>query len=136
MPLGANYYVIPRIIYDTSNPSATDDITKGVEVGQLWINTITKDVYCCIANTTGAARWHSQVHQIDPLESTVANFQTDINNAVSNKTFLITPEIMYNQAASIGYDVTIPATANAWSIGVVTIEVGHTVTVDGIWTIV
>ena len=134
MPLGDEYYVIPRVVYKTSNPTIIDDNTKGMEVGQFWQNTTTKDIFCCIDNTTGAARWYTSVFQVDPLEATVPDFQVEIDNAVTNKNWFITPEVIFSNSDIIDYDLSIPGTA--LSLGPITIEVGHTVTVDGIWTII
>lgn len=136
MPIGSDYYVIPRIVYSTSNPGITHDTTMGMENGQIWINISTKDVFRCIDNTANAAKWYTCIHQIDPLETSIPSFQTELNRAITNKTFMITPEILYNTSSSIGYNVTIPAAANAMSIGSITIEDGFTVQVDGTWTIV
>jgi hypothetical protein len=135
MPVGSDYYVIPRVIYKASNPTISDDINKGVEVGQEWVNTTTKDIFYCIDNTSTAARWYKSVFQLDPLETTVPSYQTEINNAVANKTFFITPEVMYYNSDTIAYDLTIPVASNAVSMGPMSISPGFTVTVNGTWTI-
>lgn len=41
----------------TSNPTATDDISKNYFVGSKWVNTTTKIEFTCIDNTSGAAIW-------------------------------------------------------------------------------
>ena len=38
-------------------PTATDDFSKGVQVGALWLDTLTSNWYVCVDNTTGAAVW-------------------------------------------------------------------------------
>ena len=41
----------------TSDPTVDDDISKGYEVGSIWINTSTPAFYYCKDNTDGAAVW-------------------------------------------------------------------------------
>jgi hypothetical protein len=136
MPIGSDYYVILRTIYKDGNPSLTDSVSKGIEIGQKWVNTTTKDEFFCIDNTDGAARWQSPVFQIDPLETTTPDFQADIADAIARRTLFVTPEVIYNSVSIIEYDLTIPVTATAMSVGPVTIATGYTVTVEGTWTIV
>ena len=46
-----------RPIEQITNPGVTDDISKGYQVGQRWINTATDDIYTCTDNSLGAADW-------------------------------------------------------------------------------
>lgn len=41
----------------TSNPTVSDDITKGFDVGTIWINTSSNAVYVSTNSSTGAAVW-------------------------------------------------------------------------------
>lgn len=41
----------------TTAPSATDDSSKGYEVGSSWINQTTDTAYICVDATVGAAIW-------------------------------------------------------------------------------
>ena len=136
MPIGTSYYVIPKIVYRTTIPTITDDISRGIEVGSLWVNTTTGDSFQCRDNTIGAAKWYGMVFQIDPVENMVPNFQTEINLAAASRNLFITPEIIYSGNPSLTYDITIPTLASALSVGPITIEDGITVTVDGFWTII
>jgi hypothetical protein len=130
------YYLIPRIVYRTSNPLVNDDVDFGMEIGQVWVNTSTGESFICKDNTAGAAKWYKGIFQLSFADDTVPSFQTEINDATTNKQLFITPEIIYNSNSSIAYNVTIPTDSSALTIGPITIDDGYTVTVDGIWTIV
>lgn len=41
----------------TTDPGSTDDKTSGYSVGSHWVNNITRFVFVCVDNTTGAAVW-------------------------------------------------------------------------------
>lgn len=48
----------PRHNYTaTTDPSVTDDRTKGFGVGSNWLNTITKTQFTCVVSTASAAIW-------------------------------------------------------------------------------
>ena len=128
------YYVIPHVIYDTGNPGVSDDIMKGIEVGQIWQNTTTLDFFICIDKSSGAAKWRQLYVGFDPTENIVPSFQTEINNSVMLDNMLFTPQVTYMRG-TIDYDLTIPVSANAFSVGPVTVSPGRTVTVNGTWVI-
>jgi hypothetical protein len=136
MPIGTSYYVIPKVVYRTTNPTITDDTSTGIEVGQLWVNTATGSSFQCRDNTVGAAKWYGMVFQLDPTTNMVPDYQDEIDAAATSKNLFITPEIIYSGNPSITYDITIPTLASALSVGPITIEDGITVTVDGIWTVI
>lgn len=46
-----------RIVQFTSAPGAGDDEHDGYEVGTIWVNTTTDNVYICADNAIGAAVW-------------------------------------------------------------------------------
>jgi hypothetical protein len=131
-----NYYVIPRTVFSDVNPNNHSDSTAGMEIGQVWVNTTTKDIFQCKSNAVGEAKWYSAIFQMDPLANTVPSYQEEINNAALNNNFFFTPEIIYGGNPVIGYDLTIPTNLSALSIGPITIDTGFTVTVDGNWTVV
>ena len=139
MSVGSNYYVIPRVIYKDADPDVNSDVSHGVEIGQFWKNTTTDDIFCCINNAAGAAVWYTSIFQIDPAEPTMPDYQTEINNMVAKKTFLVTPEIMYvPHTNTINYNVTIPTGAHGVSFGgVMTINEPYVVTIasGAQWTI-
>ncbi len=41
----------------TTNPASGDDITKGFEIGTIWINTSTQNAWISVGHTAGAAVW-------------------------------------------------------------------------------
>lgn len=43
----------------TTDPTATDDITQGYEVGSTWVNVSAGAVFMCKDSTTGAAVWRT-----------------------------------------------------------------------------
>jgi hypothetical protein len=42
-----------------TNPTATDDLLSGYNVGSIWLNKVTNEVWCCTNDTTGAAVWQN-----------------------------------------------------------------------------
>jgi len=137
MTVGTNYYVIPRVVYRGVDPTINDDVNNGMEKGQFWKNETTGDIFCCIENTAGAAKWYTAVFKIDPLESTTPNYQTEIDSVYTKRAFFVTPEILYTPIVnSIEYDVTIPVSTNGVVFGDTTVGLGFTVIVDGIFIII
>lgn len=128
-------YTFPKVNFANANPTVNSDSTKGYIKGCLLINEATGDAFRCLSDTTGAARWLKLVEYLDPLEASVASYQTEINNGYAAGDVFITPQI-YHQKNTVDYDVTIPG--NAMSSGPITIALGKTVTVgaNGVWTIV
>jgi hypothetical protein len=47
------------LVYSNSNPTVTDDNTKGYAVNDVWLNTITGASWKCTSAATGAAVWVS-----------------------------------------------------------------------------
>jgi len=48
----------PRTFAEPSAPDADTDSTQtSVQVGDIWVDTSTNDVYICAASTPGAAVW-------------------------------------------------------------------------------
>ena len=125
-------YWIPRIIYSTSNPTVNADESKGIIVGQTWKNTTTGERFECIGNSTGIARWYKIIDYLDPNETTVPDFQEEIETVVNRGNVLITPEVIY-MSGLIDYPLSIPEAANAMSIGPIVIS--DNITVDGEWVI-
>ena len=49
---------VPNSKYDaTSAPGASDDADSGWQVGSVWVNLTTDNVYLCADATAGAAVW-------------------------------------------------------------------------------
>lgn len=46
-----------RVFSGTVDPAVTDDTNKGIRVGDFFFNTVSLDVFMCIANGVGAAQW-------------------------------------------------------------------------------
>lgn len=44
-------------VQTTSDPTVNDDSDSNYQVGKMWINTATEDVFICVDNTVGAAVW-------------------------------------------------------------------------------
>jgi hypothetical protein len=42
-------------------PTAADDVTTGATVGTVWINTVTQQLWICVANAQGAAVWRGPI---------------------------------------------------------------------------
>lgn len=127
----SEYWVL-RIIYAARNPTINDDDTKGLQHGQMWKNTTTRERFECISNTAGAAKWYKVIDYIDPNETTTPDYQDEIDSVVALGNVLITPEVLY-MSGVIDYPLTIPAVSNAMSIG--PIDISDSVTVDGEWVI-
>lgn len=60
-----------------TNPTITDDGTKGYGVGSYWINTVTKVLFTCFDSTTGAAVWRSGAGLLDNLSATTSPTASD-----------------------------------------------------------
>jgi hypothetical protein len=41
----------------TVDPTTTDDVNAGYDVGSHWINTVTQNEFVCVSNTAGSAVW-------------------------------------------------------------------------------
>lgn len=55
---GAQDYIeVPVATTSTSDPTTSDDSTRNFVPGNVWINTATQNVFDCISNAVGAARW-------------------------------------------------------------------------------
>jgi hypothetical protein len=55
---GAQDYIeVPVATTSTSDPTTSDDSTRNFVPGNVWINTATENVFDCISNAVGAARW-------------------------------------------------------------------------------
>ena len=55
---GAQDYIeVPVATTSTSDPTTSDDSTRNFVPGNVWINAATQNVWTCISNATGAARW-------------------------------------------------------------------------------
>lgn len=39
------------------NPTPSDDETQAVQLGDLWVNTVTEDKFICVSNLAGVAEW-------------------------------------------------------------------------------
>lgn len=55
--IGGSGYRGPKVYKGTAAPTVLNDIADGVDVGDLFLNTTTPDLYVCTANTAGAAAW-------------------------------------------------------------------------------
>ena len=42
-----------------TNPTANDDSTIGVSVGDIWVNTVTLEGFMCVDNSVGQSVWRS-----------------------------------------------------------------------------
>lgn len=42
-----------------SNPTSLDDTLSGYDVGSIWLNKVTNEVWCCTDDTQGAAVWQN-----------------------------------------------------------------------------
>ena len=60
----------------TSDPTVTDDTGDGYAIGSVWLNSSTKAIFICTANTTNAAAWEEVV------TSTGNSFAPTSNNTV------------------------------------------------------
>lgn len=50
-------YVIPKIIYSTTNPTNTDDDSVGYVIGQPWVNTNSREYFICVNTDINNAIW-------------------------------------------------------------------------------
>ena len=51
----------PYVTIINSNPLATNDISEGYLIGNMWINSSTDNIYVCANNTINAAVWTTYV---------------------------------------------------------------------------
>jgi len=62
-PFTGNFDLVPFETYSRAyDPTATCDASQGYAVGDEWTNTVTKGVFKCVDNTTGAAVWFNFVN--------------------------------------------------------------------------
>ena len=61
----------PGIFRESVPPTVNDDVTIGVTVGAVWIDTAVKRRYACLDDTKGAADWHLELS--DSLKNPAAN---------------------------------------------------------------
>jgi len=51
--------IVPKCEGFTSDPGTGDDVNDGWDVGDLWVNTTSKEGFLCLNNTASAAVWKS-----------------------------------------------------------------------------
>jgi hypothetical protein len=76
--------------FSTSSPTITDDAGDGYAIGSLWINTTSKRIFICTANTSSAANWHEMVANTGTVLAPETHNTVDIGtNAVRYKDFFL-----------------------------------------------
>ena len=45
----------------SADPAVTDDTSRGIQVGDKWINTVTGSIFICLGNGIGVANWEKQL---------------------------------------------------------------------------
>ena len=76
--------------FSTSSPTITDDVGDGYAIGSLWINTTSKRIFICTANTSSAANWHEMVANTGTVLAPETHNTVDIGtNAIRYKDFFL-----------------------------------------------
>ena len=76
--------------FSTSSPTVTNDTSQGYAIGSLWINTTSKRIFICTANTSNAANWHELVANTGTSLAPNVHNTVDIGtNAVRYKDFYL-----------------------------------------------
>ena len=76
--------------FSASSPTITDDVGDGYAIGSLWINTTSKRIFICTANTSNAATWHEIVANTGTVLAPETHNTVDIGtSAVRYKDFYL-----------------------------------------------
>tara|TARA_B100000767_G_scaffold162001_1_gene152080 strand:- start:50 stop:1921 length:1872 start_codon:yes stop_codon:yes gene_type:complete len=76
--------------FSASSPTITDDVGDGYAIGSLWINTTSKRIFICTANTSNAATWHEIVANTGTVLAPETHNTVDIGTtAVRYKDFYL-----------------------------------------------
>ena len=74
----------------TTNPTVTDDVDLGYEVGSTWVNTASGAIFKCVDSTDGAAVWAEITSTgVDPAVK-LLNTQTGIDCTATGQTTIYT----------------------------------------------
>lgn len=72
----------------TTNPTISNDVTQGYEVGSPWVNTTTGQTFTCVDNTFGAAVWRNL--PFGPATGDLADTYPAPSVAKASKSFALT----------------------------------------------
>lgn len=66
----------------TTAPTVNDDLTRGYDVGSVWVDSVTGTSYTCISNTIGAAQWKfSTIYAGDAINISGSTISVKYDNA-------------------------------------------------------
>ena len=74
----------------TTNPTVTDDIDLGYDVGSKWINTASGAIFVCVDSTDGAAVWQEVSSTGTDPAIKLLNTQTGIDCTATGQTVVYT----------------------------------------------
>jgi hypothetical protein len=114
----------------TVNPTVTDDQSKGLKTGVIWVNTVTQTSYISVNDTVGAAVWN----QLDAATSVTGDKYLWVDIAGGIRTSATTGTVASTNSPVIQFDG-VNASNSRWSFPVPDDwQAGTNINVDVFWS--
>ena len=120
--------IYPRL-YETTDPTTTNDITEGLSRASLWYNQVADVWYICNDSTTNNANWSALARLSDvdltAVEASIASLGIQVSTNTGNISNLTTTVNSHTSSIS---SLTTQVNTNTSNIATNTVSIGNLIT--------